>query len=181
LVSAAIGKTVSVMVSFPLESFVIQHQSKQGNEILDLFKGKQRFTGFSSTLQNEIGFSLSYWFVYHNLYEYVSTYIFNDSEGDVLTTVTTGLVSGTIASLLTYPLEAVKISRIVSFEKFKENSNLQILLHLSRSNGFAGMMSGRVLIKIGVGVRLWRAWVSALIYLPIYANTRIILHDKFRF
>lgn len=133
MAAGALARTVAVLVSAPFEVVRTQLGAKDAQPFVSLVKNVYKegglrgfFSGLVPTMFRDVPFSASYWFFMESMRgsemlwgkNCLSRNFFGLKTSDVYSQFGMGVVSGTLATLLTHPFDVVKTQKQVTMDNF---------------------------------------------------------------
>jgi len=136
-ISGFLSKSVSMLVTFPLE---YQATLKQGN----LLRGaKSLSNGFGYTLYRELVYSTCFWTIQDYLYKRTKLMMDSDRKAYIISSFASSLVSGTAS----YPFDLFKTWKISYPEKFINSNSVKVTNAIFKEKGGFAIMAGNRIIK----------------------------------
>ncbi|KRX07075.1 Mitochondrial carrier domain [Pseudocohnilembus persalinus] len=193
--SALIARGITTSITLPLEYLrMLEIGSQKNNQVSSLFKNlknlsfKERFrslfSGYKITMQRDLSFSGIYWALVektrYNLDQLInSRLVENEVERILLINTVTGMLCGSVTSVLTLPLDNLKTR--IQLEKKKKNdllegrktsnSTIKQLYRMEQQEGFKSLF-------VGIGPRITKAASHCAIYLSLYEIFLNVLQKK---
>lgn len=154
VLSGGLARIIAVTAVSPLELIrtKVQSEKLKYKELADAVKLaikdqglRSLYRGWVSTIWRDVPFSMIYWFNY----ETFKTFLIRNQNNQPLNSLSTffcGASAGSLAALVTCPLDVVKTYRQIQLgEKDvnkKSQQTFQIIKHIRRTKGFKGLFAG---------------------------------------
>lgn len=171
VVSSALTRTITSLVSFPFEVTRIQKQSGKfdGSSLKNSFRiianDKRHFAKvFSAFWGKEMTFSLVFWSVFEFLREKFDT--------GFQQKIACAFTAGSISALMTFPFDLVQTYRVIDFKSEKFNGNsLQLIKNVYEKNGGGFFVNSLIL-------RTCRGAMMNGIYICLYEGLKGKLENR---
>jgi hypothetical protein len=172
VVASLLTRTITSVVSFPLEISKIRQQSSNfdlsDNAIKStsraIFKHPKRyFSIFLQFYQRELYFSGIFWLLFSKL-----NLSYNSNEDGLLSKTheifnkgKIAFFAGGVASILTYPFDIIQTNKLLNISEFGHKNGLNVLRTLKKQHGMSFFTNG-------LSVRILRGCLINSIYISVY-------------
>ena len=129
------ARGISIFISFPLEHHMTLMMSKAKREY-SLFS-KKSYRGFSSTFIRDILYSGYFWFVSQNLQNFLKSS--NLIENQLALPILGGISGAFVSSVLTFPLDLVKVLKVSFDGNYRNMSNLKVFQNVVKQEGLSSL------------------------------------------
>jgi len=174
MLASVLTRTITSILSFPLEVSKIRQQSlnfnpneqavaKSSQAIIN--NPRKYLSIFAQFYQRELYFSAIFWMIFSKL-----NLIYNHTErADYLSSNyheiwnkgKIAFLAGGIASILTYPFDIIQTNKLLNIEEFGHQNGVAVLRSLTRQHGFSFYTNG-------LSVRILRGCLINSIYISVY-------------
>ena len=158
VISGGFARLLAVSVVNPIELIrtKIQSERLKYTQLVDAIRVavknqgvRSLYQGWVATVWRDVPFSMIYWLCYESF----KTHLMTKNEGKKMSSLTTfmcGASAGSIAAVLTCPLDVVKTHRQIQLGELKvpnkkAQRTIAVMLEIRRTKGVAGLFSGKFL------------------------------------